>query len=77
MCKASDAVTSDTIVTNVHVVSSNTSVTIRRPDGSTTTARVEAQSAPFDIAVLRAANPIADQPTLTRVGQVGQDPLDP
>jgi S1-C subfamily serine protease len=69
-------VTSDTIVTNVHVVSSNTSVTIRRPDGSTTTARVEAQSAPFDIAVLRASNPIADQPTLTmgsaanaRVGQ--------
>ena len=69
-------VTSDTIVTNVHVVSSNTSVTIRRPDGSTTTARVEAQSAPFDIAVLRASNPIAGQPTLTmgsaasaRVGQ--------
>jgi S1-C subfamily serine protease len=69
-------VTSDTVVTNVHVVSSNTSVTLRRPDGSTTTARVEAQSAPFDIAVLRASNPIADQPTLTmgsaanaRVGQ--------
>src|SRR5262249_47807474 len=50
-------VTSDTIVTNVHVVSSYTSVTVRRPDGSTTTARVEAQSAPFDIAVLRASNP--------------------
>jgi len=69
-------VTSDTIVTNVHVVSSNTSVTIRRPDGSTTTARVEALSAPFDIAVLRASNPTAGQPTLTmgsaanaRVGQ--------
>jgi S1-C subfamily serine protease len=69
-------VTSDTVVTNVHVVSSNTSVTIRRPDGSTTTARVETQSAPFDIAVLRASNPIADQPTLpmgsaanARVGQ--------
>jgi S1-C subfamily serine protease len=69
-------VTSDTILTNVHVVSSNTSVTIRRPDGSTSTARVEAQSAPFDIAVLRASNPIAGQPTLTmgsaanaRVGQ--------
>jgi len=69
-------VTPDTILTNVHVVSSNTSVTLRRPDGSTTTARVEAQSAPFDIAVLRASNPIADQPTLpmgsaanARVGQ--------
>ena len=60
----------------MHVVSSSTSVTLRRPDGSTTTARVEAQSAPFDIAVLRASNPIADQPTLpmgsaanARVGQ--------
>ena len=69
-------VTSDTILTNVHVVSSSASVTIRRPNGSTTTARVEAQSAPFDIAVLKASNPIADQPTLTmgtaanaRVGQ--------
>jgi S1-C subfamily serine protease len=69
-------VTPDTVLTNVHVVSSSASVTLRRPDGSTTTARVEAQSAPFDIAVLRASNPIADQPTLAmgsaanaRVGQ--------
>jgi V8-like Glu-specific endopeptidase len=69
-------VTSDTILTNVHVVSSSSSVTIRRPNGSTTTARVEAQSAPYDIAVLKASSPIADQPTLTlgsaanaRVGQ--------
>jgi S1-C subfamily serine protease len=69
-------VTPDTVLTNVHVVSSSTSVTLRRPDGSTTTARVEAQSAPFDIAVLRASSPIADQPTLAmgsaanaRVGQ--------
>ena len=69
-------VTPDTVLTNVHVVSSSASVTLRRPDGSTTPARVEAQSAPFDIAVLRASNPIADQPTLAmgsaanaRVGQ--------
>jgi S1-C subfamily serine protease len=66
----------DTILTNVHVVTSNTTVTVRRPDGSTTTARVEALSAPFDIAVLKASNPIANQPILTmgsaagaRVGQ--------
>jgi S1-C subfamily serine protease len=66
----------DTILTNVHVVASNTSVTVRRPDGSTTTARVEAQSAPFDIAVLKVSNPPADQPILpmgsvsgARVGQ--------
>jgi S1-C subfamily serine protease len=69
-------VTPDTVLTNVHVVSSSASVTLRRPDGSTTPARVEAQSAPFDIAVLRASNPIVDQPTLAmgsaanaRVGQ--------
>jgi S1-C subfamily serine protease len=66
----------DTILTNVHVVTSNTSVTVRRPDGSTTSARVEAQSAPFDIAVLKVANPLADQPIVlmgsiagARVGQ--------
>ena len=66
----------DTILTNVHVVASNTTVTIRRPDGSTTTARVETQSAPFDIAVLKVSNPLADQPILpmgsvagARVGQ--------
>jgi hypothetical protein len=69
-------VTPDTILTNVHVVTSSSSVTIRRPDGSTTTARVEAQSAPFDIAVLKVANPRADQPIVpmgsvagARVGQ--------
>ena len=66
----------DTILTNVHVVTSNTTVTVRRPDGSTTTARVEVLSAPFDIAVLKASNPIANQPILpmgsaagARVGQ--------
>jgi hypothetical protein len=51
----------DTILTNVHVVTSNSSVTVRRPDGSASTARVEALSAPFDIAVLKVSNPNADQ----------------
>ena len=66
----------DTILTNVHVVASNVSVVIRRPDGSTTTARVETQSAPYDIAVLKISNPLRNQPTIamgtaagTRVGQ--------
>jgi len=69
-------VSPDTIVTNVHVVTSSSSVSIRRSDGSTTIARVDVQSAPFDIAVLRVSSPIADQPTLpmgsaanARVGQ--------
>ncbi|HEV2983685.1 MAG TPA: trypsin-like peptidase domain-containing protein [Vicinamibacterales bacterium] len=66
----------DTVLTNVHVVTSNASVTVRRADGSTTTARVEAQSAPYDIAVLKISNPLADQPIIpmgsaagARVGQ--------
>src|SRR5258706_2015773 len=33
-------ITPDTMLTNVHVVGANTSVTIRRPDGKTTMARV-------------------------------------
>ena len=52
------------------------SVTVRRPDGSTASARVESLSAPFDIAVLKVANPLPDQPIVTmgsaaaaRVGQ--------
>ena len=66
----------DTILTNVHVVTSSTSVTVRRTDGSTTAARVETQSAPYDIAVLKVSNPVPDQPTIrlgsaanARVGQ--------
>ena len=66
----------DTILTNVHVVTSATSVTVRRTDGSTTTARVETQSAPYDIAVLKVSTPLPDQPTIqlgsaanARVGQ--------
>ena len=69
-------VAADTILTNVHVVTSNTSVIVRRPDGSTASARVEALSAPFDIAVLKVANPLPEQPIVTmgsaagaRVGQ--------
>lgn len=59
----------DTILTNVHVVTTNTSVTVRRPDGSTDIARVAAQSAQFDIAVLKLSNPATDQPTV-RMGSV-------
>jgi len=59
----------DTILTNVHVVGSDSSLTIRRADGSTTTARVDASAPAFDIAVLRVSNPQADQPTI-RMGSV-------
>ena len=56
----------DTMLTNVHVVGTNSSVTIRRPDGKTLTARVETAAPEFDIAVLRISNPDAGQPTLKR-----------
>ena len=54
----------DTILTNVHVVSGSTSVTIRRAGGSTSSARVDMTAPDIDIAVLRIANPEANQPTL-------------
>ena len=69
-------VTPDTVLTNVHVVASNSVVTIRRTDGATTTARVETTSPAFDIAVLKLSNPMPGQPTIAmgsaaaaRVGQ--------
>jgi len=55
----------DTMLTNVHVVGANTSVTIRRPDGKTTMARVDRSAPELDIAVIRISNPDANQPILT------------
>jgi S1-C subfamily serine protease len=55
----------DTILTNVHVVGSSRSVTIRRTDGRTASARVDTTAPEFDIAIVRIGNPDADQPTLT------------
>jgi hypothetical protein len=55
----------DTILTNVHVVGSNSSVTIRRIDGRTTSARVDTTAPELDIAVVRISNPDPNQPTLT------------
>jgi S1-C subfamily serine protease len=54
----------DIILTNVHVVTTSRIVTVRRSDGTTTTARVEKQSDAFDIAVLKVLNPSADQATI-------------
>jgi hypothetical protein len=47
----------DTILTNVHVVGTNQTVTVRRPDGLTTTASVVSLSPAFDIAVLKVQTP--------------------
>ena len=55
----------DTILTNVHVVGTNTSVTIRRPDGKTVMARVDSTAPELDVAVIRIGSPDPNQPTLT------------
>lgn len=69
-------VETDTLLTNVHVVAGNSSVTIRHAGGATASARVAAASPNFDIAVLKISNPEPSQPTIpmgsaldARVGQ--------
>ena len=57
-------ITPDIMLTNVHVVGGNTTVTIRRPDGKTLTARVETTAPELDIAVIRIMSPDPNQPTL-------------
>jgi S1-C subfamily serine protease len=54
----------DTVLTNVHVVSGNATVTIRRPTGATVSARVDASAQELDIAVLHLSAPDPNQPTL-------------
>jgi hypothetical protein len=60
----------DTLLTNVHVIGRNSSVTIRRADGTSAPARVETTASAFDIAVLKIANPVATQP-LIALGSTG------
>jgi S1-C subfamily serine protease len=55
----------DTVLTNVHVVTTNPTVIVRLQDGSTKPARVETTAPEFDIAVLRVAGTSPAQPTLT------------
>ena len=69
-------VSADTLITNVHVVGSNSSVTIRRMGGATAPARVAAAAPEFDIAVLKISSPEAGQAVISlgsalnaRVGQ--------
>jgi hypothetical protein len=61
----------DTILTNVHVVGSSRSVTIRRPDGRTISARVETTAPEFDIAIMRISSPDPGQPVLTMGSATG------
>jgi S1-C subfamily serine protease len=57
-------VTPDTILTNVHVVDSSGSVTIRRPDGTTVPGHVETAAPELDIAIVRISNADPHQATL-------------
>jgi len=58
-------IAADTMLTNVHVVGTNTSVTIRRPDGKTVTARVDSAAPELDIAVIKISGGDQGQATLT------------
>jgi S1-C subfamily serine protease len=55
----------DTVLTNVHVVTTNVDVKLRLADGTTQAARVESTAPEYDIAVLRVPGSPSSQPTLT------------
>jgi S1-C subfamily serine protease len=67
-------VTPDTLLTNVHVIRGAMSVTIRRNDGTVTSARVERQAADYDIAVLQIANPLPAQQTIRLISALNARP---
>lgn len=54
-------VRADTILTNVHVVTDNATVVIRRANGTTEPARVESTTPELDIAILRIDSAATDQ----------------
>jgi hypothetical protein len=69
-------ITPDTLLTNLHVVKGNNSVTIRRASSDVVPARVERTATDVDVAVLKISPADPKQPTLTmgatadaRVGQ--------
>jgi len=64
-------VQADTILTNVHVVTTNNAVTVRRPDGTTVRGRVERTVPEYDIAVVHLDEFRANQPTIP-LGSVEQ-----
>jgi S1-C subfamily serine protease len=55
----------DTLLTNAHVVGSNTTVSIRRPDGAMLSGRVDVSAPELDIAIVRTSRPNPAQATLT------------
>jgi hypothetical protein len=67
----------DTVITNVHVVGNNPIVTVRRANGTATSARVEVVSPDVDLAVLKVTDIEAMQPTIPlgtdRAVRIGQE----
>jgi len=61
----------DTIITNAHVAGSDSSVRIHLSSGDTITARVERVATDIDLAVLKLATPLTDQP-LVSLGAVSR-----
>lgn len=55
----------DTIITNAHVVGSDVSVKVRRVSGDPLNARVERVATDLDLAMLKLAAPLANQPTVS------------
>jgi S1-C subfamily serine protease len=58
-------VTPEIVLTNAHVVESNSSVTVRLADGTTTPARVQRTAPEVDIAIVRLNQPRPSQQTMT------------
>jgi S1-C subfamily serine protease len=57
-------VTPELVLTNAHVVDSNSSVVLRMSDGTTTTGRVQRTAPEVDIAIVRVNQARAAQPTM-------------
>lgn len=57
-------VTPELVLTNAHVVDSNSSVVLRMSDGTTTTGRVQRTAPEVDIAIVRVNQSRAAQPTM-------------
>ena len=57
-------VTPDTVLTNAHVVPGAWAITIRRANGSTSSARLVSSSSEIDVAALKVSNPDASQVVL-------------
>ncbi len=64
----------DTLLINVHVVGNNSVVTIKRPGGRTSTARVDRRAPQVDLAVLKVSAADASEPFLSLASAISLRP---